>query len=536
MGVAARMDPLDPTSILAIAADGRQLEVVGRGPRNWAFDVHEPSPAPISVSLLDQRFEAWDVELDDPASSMQIELIGTASLELDVRNAAGEPIPLYSVELAPHPDASVRWQPNLFLHHGREPLPEGLIERVVPGSYTLIVRGEEGTVKLPIDRLLSRERRVVPVVLSSAPRVEGTVRDPLGEPVPGVPVHLVRPAEVNDSDESSLVLSKGQGFGGEEWRFSVAQGTTDEDGRFAIEPPAAEGYYVVVSDPGKTFVISDLVSPAQQAEPQDLVLPRGATLHGTLELADHLPKKGWAVVLSTADPRIGGFSRTKPPEVDRHGRFQMTGLIAGETSVYLMRGSRRSMSGDGRPREGFLIGTVALEEGVTTEATFAFVDGVPTAVTPDLIHPEALDGKITVTFYRTDGDARGRKARLQGTEDRLGSCLLSPGAYVASASHKEWAVLNAPPLTLSATESHTIPVHVVLTERRIQVFGEGVPLPNASLRLRSSGGRSARFKTDAEGWVTLRLDDGPLIGNHRTLEGDLVWPPATDELRLEPSM
>ena len=536
MGVAARMDPLDPASILAIAADGRQLEVLGRGPRNWAFDVHEPTPLPISVSLLDQRFEAWDVEIDDLTTSRQIALVGTSSLELDVKNAAGEPIGLYSVELAPPADANIRWQPNLFLHNGREPLTEGLIERVVPGSYTLIVRGDEGTAEIPIDGLLPRERRVVAVLLQSAPMVEGTVRNPDGEPVRGVAVHLVRPAEVDDSEASRLVLSEGQGFGGEEWRFSVARATTDLDGRFAIEPPADEDYYVVVSDPGKTYSISGRLTPAQQREALDLTLPSGATLEGTLALADHLPKKGWAVVLSTMDPRIGDFSLGRPPELDRDGQFRMEGLMAGETSVYLMRGSRRSMSGDGRPREGFLVGTVTLEEGATTEATFAFVDGVPTAVTADLVHPTALDGKITVTFYRTDGEARGRKGRLQGPEDRLGSCLLSPGTYVPSVSQKEWAVLNAPPLTLSAVESHTVPVQVALTERRIRVLGEGVPLPNASLRLRSSGGRSARFKTDAEGWVTLRLDDGPLVGNHRMLEGELVWPPATDELRLEPSM
>ena len=536
MGVAARMDPLDPASILAIAADGRQLEVVGRGPRNWAFDVLEPTPAPISVSLLDQRFEAWDVVIDDPTASTRVELIGTASLELDVQNADGEPISLYSVELAPAADANIRWQPNLFLHDGREPLTEGVIERVVPGSYTLIIRGEEGTAELPIDSLLPRERRVVPVLLQRASEVAGTVRHPDGEPVRGVAVHLVRPAEVDDSETSRLVLSEGQGFGGEEWRFSVARATTDQDGRFAIEPPADEEYYVVVSDPGKTYSISGRLTPAQQREALDLTLPSGATLEGTLALADHLPKNGWAVVLSTMDPRIGDFSMGRPPELDRDGHFRMEDLMAGETSVYLLRGSRRSMSGDGRPREGFLIGTVTLEEGTTTEATFAFVDGVPTDVTADLVHPAALDGKVTVTFYRTDGEARGRKGRLQGPEDRLGSCLLSPGTYVPSVSHKEWAVLNAPPLTLPAVESHTVPVQVALTERRIRVLGEGVPLLNASLRLRSSGGRSARFKTDAEGWVTLKLDDGPLVGNHRMLEGELVWPPATDELRLEPSM
>ncbi len=525
--------PVEPSSIHATAADGRVLEVVAANSRGTRFEVLDAMPAPISVTLSDPRFETWAAEIANPGKAKFVSLVGNASLELDVRDTQGNPVERYSVAFADvlRPGEFSSYENPV--HDGKVALPGGLVEHVVPRSQRLIVRGEAGESVTTLNDLLPGERRVVTITLAPNARMTGTVNYAGGEPAMGVEVYLVRPALVDDSDVSTIMLGGGAGFGGEEWRMSVAQTLSDQEGRFEVELPDAGSYYVMANRPNRTWVLSDLRTPENQGEPVALVLPTGATLEGVIDLPEHLPKSGWAVFLGVADPRMAGGSRWRAPELDVDGKFHVEGLPAGETQVAITQEKVHSWSNaDGPPATGFVIGSVLLVEGQTHQETFTFVNGAPALVTAELPQGEGLEGPVSVSFYRTGGERPTRRGRIQGSVESLGSCLLEPGAYVAAVTNGHVAILNGPIFSVPEAATHTVPIGVTVTERRIRVLGEGSPLLNQSVEFRSPQGPRARFKTDDEGWVTIRLDSGPLRARWRMMQSDVVWPPTSDQLNL----
>ncbi|QDV09792.1 RNA polymerase sigma factor [Planctomycetes bacterium Poly30] len=539
LSLSRRVGPLDPAiapeSFQATAADGTVLEVVALDDAGWTFEVRDAAPAPISVTLTDPRFEPWSAEIQETGEIKSVVLLGSASLELDVRDAGGNPVSLYSVALAE------TLAPGHFssyvnpVHDGKEELPGGVIEHVVPRSYRLFVRGAAGESTVALENLQPGERRVVSLTLEPLSAMTGTVSYPDGEPAIGVKVYLVRPAQIDDSPASMMMLGGGAGYGGEEWRMSAAETLADEEGRFEIDLPDAGSYYVMADRPGRTWVLSDLRTAQDHGEPVHLILPRGATLEGTIELPAHLPTGGWAVYLGIADPRMAGSPGWRAPELDANGKFHVEGIPAGETLVAITRERVRSWSSfSGPPAASFVIGSVVLEEGEVHQESFGFVNGAPVAVSAELppASGAASSAQTSVSFYRVDGESPRRQGGIKGPADALGSCLLEPGEYVASVVQGDAAVLNGPVVTVPETAAHVVPVGLTVTEHRLRVFVAEEPLAGQSVEFRSPAGPRASFETDGEGWLTIRLDAGPLKARWRMQQAELSWPPTSDMLSL----
>ena len=69
---------------------------------------------------MDPRFQPWSIEVENTALPTTAQLLGTASLELDVRDANGNAVSLYSVEVARLPEQGRITGSEHVLHGGDE--------------------------------------------------------------------------------------------------------------------------------------------------------------------------------------------------------------------------------------------------------------------------------------------------------------------------------------------------------------------------------------------------------------------------------
>lgn len=489
------------------AADGTEVDVTHPTAQSVTFYVDTDSEGPFTLSIADPRFEAFKKMNVRKGDLVVARLVGTARLALDVRDANGQRVEQYTVDMA---------LPGfLYNRHLRipwtMPVVGGTLDGVPPGTYEMVIESSAGVARLDGVEFVAGKRCEVMVKLARAQGIDGTVTFPKGDPAAETEVVLLRPAEDDDSRASPIAKAFALGRRSN-MRKEVARATCDADGRFSLAAPEPGPYAIAAYRKGKTWVISDVQDVGEDVRYLDLALPAGAVLSGIVEMPQHLPALGWELFFVHVKFFRGIDGLGRAPVLDSRAAFEVAGLRAGLTHVYIRRPTLNGVvsGGDGRPFDGYLVGSVQLEEGGSHHVKFGFEGSVPSRVTPALTSKAALSGGVVVSLTAKGERTWHRTIDLHGRGGQFESAVIAPGRYDVKLSGDDWAIWSHPPVEIGAGQALSLQLKVNFAERRLRIFREGEPAAGAKLLVKRGTSSLKRFDCDAEGWVTLRLDAGPL--------------------------
>ena len=211
----------------------------------------------VEVSVVSPRHIPRTVSLL-PGQSTDVELKLGGNVQGVVVDSSGQPVTSAQV--------SVNW----FDVDGRAPYNSTIfpvqtvnasdgsfeVKALRPGKYTLAARGSGGAVgeSAPFEIRASNTTRGVKIVLPSEASIEGTIRDPEGQPVPQARVELF------------------EAFA----KFSMPSTVTGPDGRFRIDGVATGRRSLRVSAKGFVTQIASGIDVNRGDNTRDVVLKRGA--------------------------------------------------------------------------------------------------------------------------------------------------------------------------------------------------------------------------------------------------------------------
>ena len=433
------------------------------------------------------------LELDDPrltlfasskirrGTSVLCLVRGSASAQLSVTGPDGAPVMDYSVELslqvagAEPKSCTVRTNGNS--------LKGDVLLGMVPGDYELAVRSGllKGSVTVP--HLTQGETRSVAVTLARENTLAGRILHPDGTPAANVMVRLITPAPVNDRPGIRILDGQFRASDPSGYRGQASVALTDEDGNYSLPLAPAPALIVLAGDfpgpmaetpPFSFLPTSEAIAPG----PIDLVLPKPARFEGKLLIPDDTHLAGWKVVLWR--PGVSQFPLADAAHVSAGGHFSLGPTAAGECQLILHMtggGTGFTLRDGALPSGTPLLGTVTLVAGKTGSGEYEY-PGAPLIHASLAITGAGAEGEFHNAFVaRTPSGPVGLGA-ANGPE--LGPFRLEPGTHRLMLAGSDW-IAQVPALEVSTTDGATIPVTVQLTQSRVQVTANGVPVPSIRL-------------------------------------------------------
>ncbi|MCG3135509.1 MAG: hypothetical protein HMLKMBBP_03168 [Planctomycetes bacterium] len=346
-----------------------------------------------------------------------------------------------------------------------------LLEGLGTGAYGVWGSRDGGSAAV-LARVRVPGVREIDLVMSGGGRLEGVVTESeSGKPVEGAVVRAMS------------------------WGAStlVAEGTTDAEGKYAIDPlPTATVNMVDVSltdhvverDDPATMYQPIACAPGQVAR-KDLKVRKGGTLSGTVKGPDG-PVSG-AKVSVTVGSVTGGYMSAKTTTTDHEGRFEMTGLADG-TAIILPVKSGLYLPG--YPMEG---PWQALQNGLEASWLVPVEPGKHATAEVAMARGVRVTGKVE----GTDGPLEGVRVSVfssQGAPEPAlsganGSFVLdgvAPGPFNHTCEKDGWTVVPAEaPVTVVEGENPPVTIRMRRPGRiRGKVFSAtGAPLDDARVWL-----------------------------------------------------
>lgn len=524
---------IDPACVSAVDGNGESVAVVGTGRGRRGLHVMDDFAPPLTVSVDDPRFEFAEREGIRSGHRAHLRLVGTSSLELDVRNDEGEVVDRYAVRVEPAEGLASN---GVDLHDGTTVLEGGRIDGLYAGIRLRVIvttethRGEALVANAPAGSVTA-----VAVVLSPLTSVHGTVTHADGRPAAFMDVTLTRPAEVDDSPESRYLPVEARTGDPENCRRAVASVRTDGTGRYLVAVPTPDDYLLRIANGTGLVAWSDVVSVQESSIPLDVVMPRGATVRGHIDLPDWIEPRDLYVRAQAKDASVN-FRETPAGRIDSNGNFRLVGQPPGPLDLYLeVNRNTRYLP------EGAAMATVELEEGETVTVDCQAASSMPAQVR---LLPEGVD-RFPDTWSLTKAFAAPGKlftgsvtAPAPSGAAMVGPFLVAPGDWQFFASGADWAVLDGPTHTIAPGTRLDIRVAagMDLPRRRFTLGFRGAPLRPDDVRIALAGatnrGGSVSFDPDDLGGLEVALPPGQYeisafaAGNHQRTGGTatITWP------------
>lgn len=511
--------PADSIRLLGAASGPITARGVEGSSQSYVFD--DLAPGTYMVEIDDPDYMLWSQDGVTPGSEVRARLVGSAALRLAVVDEADEPVELYSLRVR---FRNVSFMPNEFeVHDGNEPLPGGLFEGMFPGDYDLTVRSVAGSAVVQVDALAPAETRDVPVRLGSSTVVRGRVTRG-GQPVALVDVQLIRPAEVDDSNES-WVVPAGSAVGGssERFRFEVDSTATGEAGDFKFDL-AGEGRFLLrAQEGGGVQALSEpFTVAAGQDREIDLSLPGTGTLLGRLLVPAGASPAGlrvWARAAGMDFRAMSDSFRKEGVTLGSEGTFELGPLAAGEAAVFLFLPADLQSgfsTGNGSPKGARELGLVTIPDSGSIEREFEvleFPGSLRVSVTLDGLPAAGAQ----VRLVAEGGDRVQARTHPDGTTASIPLFPAPWNLYVVD-EKAGWARRHPEFVYVVAGGEHAVEVDVTLIEGSVVLVDATTrePLANQTLALwpwseDGHGGLglyNTYKETNAEGRLTLRAPAG----------------------------
>lgn len=338
----------------------RSYEFRGLAPVPHTLHVEHPSYAPLV------RPEVF------PGQSIQVELRGSASLRLDVRDAAsGERVSSYGLELRYAMPQRTQRAP-VHRHRAEEVPPEdGRFDGIVPGEILAVVSSpEHESSSIDLGSVLPEEERRVEVRLSRGASIRGVVRDAEGRPTGGCRL-LCGPRLEGERDARRLFR---ESLEAPTWVQRRAA-TSDESGRFELAHLSAGEHWVIAMGPEGLNAELICVLSAGVATEIELALPGAARLRGRLVGEVELPSDVMIRLVELGLPADHPRAREDAPSarLGSERQFELYPLSAGNHRVELLLPTGFAIHGrqvHAGERVALELGRVELATGTTVEQSF----------------------------------------------------------------------------------------------------------------------------------------------------------------------
>lgn len=515
-----------------------------------AFYFDELLPGSYTIEIDDPRFELVRGEALPTGVPIEVQLQGSASLSLAVRDSSGQTVPIDGVRLecldvlaleAGLPaleDASAG--PRIrHLDADSELLDGEQLHGLIPGSYRLRVDGGvAGSSTVLVQNLAAGEERVVEVNLSNAGTsgVHGWVVDASGWPASSVEVLLVHSASESDSP-ASPVLGKGEMVWPDtKHRKLIASQATDNEGRFAFDHPGPGSFAVVAQDQSlKAGSDSFELTAGVGHGDLELRLPARASLQGHISGPLTSSTAGLRVLVAPAstDPKSMEFAvvlARGPRPLNADGSFEVLGLVSGPTTVFLFlpRAARApggdgsnfvtevGLSGSSGDDDYVALPTFELSPGINTRE-FDIAEVFPSHAQVEVRVDGLLAPELLVQLGRSESFGQGG-GRIGYTDSNgtAASIVDFPGSrWVEVQDRKKgWRYCEPVPLELSPGGSASTSVEIELREGHLSLIDEqGQAIAGAAVQVTlEEGGKSGWVgplrTTDANGRLEMTLVPG----------------------------
>ncbi len=304
-----------------------------------SFSFDELEPGKYTIEIDDPRYEPWSSQGVEPGTEVSARLTGSSALLLHVLDAENQPSERFELRVT---FRNVNFWPREFeVHDGSDGLRDRLFAGLFPGDYTLEARCEDGRSGfVEVDSLAAGETRPVTIRLASTASVSGRVLHPDGQPVAGVEILLLVPAEEGDSDASPVLRSNASSSDETRSRRELDAAATDDAGRFRFALPAPGRYLVMAVASGGRRVSSPIleVQSGEELVNDDIVLARGGLVRGRIRVPEGASCAGLRVEVRPAsrdlvDLFLGG---PEAVELGPDGAFEIGPLRAGTATVSLL--------------------------------------------------------------------------------------------------------------------------------------------------------------------------------------------------------
>lgn len=531
----------------AFDAAGNSLSVSTRGSCVY---IDDPVDGPMSIRLSDPRVESLEVLNLHEGEVRTVAYRGSAAIELAVTSQSGEVVEDCSVLLddsVPPGNLAGISRVRVLRRRG-DALMGGRLAGFTPGSYRLILRSPEGITSVAVADLAPGETRHVDVTLEPVAVLRGTAHWDDGTPMAGVRVGLAK--EGTQGATSRGIFLRPLDFVGVvhgiQVRDEVAVTLVDEAGSFEL----------LVPDPGTYTLFHEELpaaqSPGRASQPvwleeievlvgapltTQVAAARPARLDVAVRLAESIAPRTQVLAFYKLAHEgrfaVGAVEHT----LDDEGRIHGALLTPGTYEVYLGQGGGRARS------SGQMLGRMTLDPGEERFAEFDARSAEWCELTIQVTTAEDLGPGVQVEVRAVgEGNVMGAGvfAGPLGTDGLAGPFRMPAGPVAVRLTGSDWADTSQPEFRLDVGGPVRHEVVVETVTKRVRVMVEGEPVTDARLRVVRPLSQpfeadfEPEFRTDAEGWVTLRFARGDVILDAPDLNSSPVtvqWP-NVDEIRL----
>jgi hypothetical protein len=229
-----RLDGAAQSSLVLLDVAGKVLRHathVAGSSQSWEFN--DVPRGTYAIELRDPRFEPQRIEPVAPGQGYRMDLVGNASLTLEVVGEDGEPLDSYGLWVG---YLGVGFSPHEFevQSEGTPAPPDGVITGVVPGDLLVEVRGPGGARKRQgVGPVASGERKAVRIALAERTPLRGRVVHADGTPVANVRIEATRGPHAGHSRRGTI-SSVASREGVTHLASFEAEAQSDADGAFEL--------------------------------------------------------------------------------------------------------------------------------------------------------------------------------------------------------------------------------------------------------------------------------------------------------------
>ncbi len=509
--IKALVGPVVPGQLTLVGPDGVRLHATRDPEFPDAYVFHGLSDDEYRLEVDDPRLTTLGASKATRGQSLQCLLLGSATAMLTVTGPDGTPIDDFAVEVALQlPGDQAR---TTTVRRGGSMLKEGRLMGLPPGDYELTVKSGHLAGSTHVLGLSAGETRSVAVSLEPVSVLSGHVRRPDGSPAAKELVRLVTPAPENDRPGLRILDGRFRSSVPNWFRQQIAMTVTDMDGRYTL-PVSEHPFLIVVAGdfPGPmsespAFRPAPLAATGTSPEFLNLLLPAAAQLDGRIIVPENTNLTEWRVYF---EPLEGGDSATIAVGlVGPDGRFSLDRIHPGEGRLLLelARTKATAMSLPGSVSSGrHLLGTLSFASGEKKTAEYDYPGEALVRVQIAVAGAGGGNDDHSAFMARDAGGPVGLAA-AKGPE--IGPFRLEPGTHSAWLAGDNW-VARVQGIQVPAADGATVPVPLELIGQRVRVMIDGAPLVSHRLDFMDapSGLTLPQLKTDAEGFLDLRMNAG----------------------------